>query len=166
MNQLKRIVDTLLAYAIICISSLLVLCVVWQVTSRYVLGTPSVFTDEVARFMFMWVGLVGAAYATSQKRHLAIDLLVMKLTGNARKYLEIVILLATITFVSLVMIYGGMNLVTKTLASGQISPVLGIPMGLVYVAIPVSGGAILFYSIIDLIEKFTNRSSSDNRVQQ
>lgn len=166
MNQLKRIVDVLLAYAIICISSLLVICVLWQVASRYILGTPSVFTDEVARFMFMWVGLVGAAYATSQKRHLAIDLLTQKLTGAPKKYLEIFILLATMTFVSMVMIYGGMNLVTKTLSSGQISPALGIPMGWVYIAIPVSGAAILFYSIIDLFDKFTHDSSSDNRVQQ
>lgn len=163
MNSLKNVVDTLLSYLVIAISTLLVVCVLWQVISRYVLGTPSVFTDEIARFMFMWVGLMGAAYAVSLKRHLAIDLLTQKLKGKAKLVSEVVILLATITFTCLVMIYGGMNLVSKTLASGQISPALGFPMGYVYVAIPFSGCAILFYSVVDLINKLTGHSLSDNQ---
>ena len=163
MNSLKKLVDTLLAYLVIAISTLLVGCVLWQVLSRYVLGTPSVVTDEIARFMFMWVGLMGAAYAVSLKSHLAIDLLTQKLTGTPKMISEVVILLATITFTCLVMIYGGINLVSKTLASGQISPALGFPMGYVYIAIPFSGCAILFYSIVDLINKFTSHSLSDNQ---
>lgn len=163
MNRLKNVVDTLLSYLVIIISTLLVVCVLWQVISRYVLGTPSVFTDEIARFMFMWVGLMGAAYAVSLKRHLAIDLLTQKLTGTPKLISEVVILLSTITFTCLVMIYGGIGLVSKTLSSGQISPALGFPMGYVYVAIPFSGFAILFYSVVDLINKITNRSLSDNQ---
>lgn len=166
MNQLKRIVDNVLAFAIICISSLLVICVIWQVVSRYILGMPSVVTDEIARFMFMWVGLMGAAYATSQKRHLAIDLLPQKLVGVPKKVLETVILLITMLFVCLIMIYGGGILVLDTLSQNQVSPALGIQMGWVYAVIPVSGCAILFYIILDLIGKFTHRPSSDDRVQQ
>jgi TRAP-type C4-dicarboxylate transport system permease small subunit len=163
MNYLKNIVDKILALLVIVISSLLVICVLWQVISRYVLGAPSVFTDEVARFMFMWVGLMGAAYAVSLKRHLAIDLLCQKLTGTPKLISEIVILLATMLFAGLVMVYGGTALVSKTLATGQISPAIGIPMGLVYIAIPASGVAILFYSLVDLINKFSHHASGDNQ---
>lgn len=163
MNYIKDIVDKILASLVIIISSLLVICVLWQVISRYVLGTPSVFTDEIARFMFMWVGMMGAAYAVSLKRHLAIDLLCQKLNGKAKLISEVVILLATILFASLVMIYGGINLVSKTLSTGQISPAIGMPMGYVYFAIPFSGAAILFYSLVDLINKLSHHSVSDNQ---
>lgn len=163
MNYLKNIVDKILSYLVIIISSLLVICVLWQVISRYILGTPSVFTDEIARFMFMWVGLMGAAYAVSLKRHLAIDLLTQKLTGKSKLVSEIIILLSTMLFASLVMIYGGIGLVSKTLSTGQISPAIGMPMGLVYIAIPFSGCAILFYSLVDLINKLSHHSSGDNQ---
>ncbi|MBK5073561.1 TRAP transporter small permease [Budviciaceae bacterium CWB-B4] len=159
MNTLKKMVDQFLAWAVILISSVLVLCVLWQVFSRYCLGTPSVATDEIARFMFMWVGLVGAAYAVSLKRHLAIDLLTQKLTGTRKLVSEVVIILMTLLFAGLVMVYGGLGLVQKTLSTQQLSPALGIPMGYIYFAIPFSGIAIIFYSLVDLLNKFTPHSS-------
>jgi TRAP-type C4-dicarboxylate transport system permease small subunit len=160
MDKLKKLVDQLLSSATILISIILLVCVIWQVFSRYVLGTPSTFTDELARFMFMWVGLIGAAYAAGMKRHLAIDLLTQKLSGVRKKISEIVIILCTLLFVCLVMLYGGIGLVNKTLTTQQLSPALGIPMGWVYMAIPFSGAAILFYSLVDLIAKFTPHSNS------
>lgn len=166
MNALKKMVDQFLAWAVILISSVLVICVLWQVFSRYCLGTPSVATDEIARFMFMWVGLIGAAYAVSLKRHLAIDLLTQKLTGNRKLVSEVVIILMTLLFAGLVMVYGGIGLVAKTLSTQQVSPALGIPMGYVYCAIPVSGIAIIFYSLVDLINKFTNSAASTSEAAQ
>lgn len=159
MNAIKKVVDQFIAWIVIIISSVLVLCVIWQVFSRYCLGSPSVMTDEIARFMFMWVGLLGAAYAVSLKRHLAIDILTQKLTGTGKLISEVVILVITMLFASLVMIYGGYGLVQKTLSTQQMSPAMGIPMGWVYMAIPFSGLAILFYSLVDLCNKFTPESA-------
>ena len=66
-----------LATFTICLSVFLVVCDVWQVLSRYIFSAPSTITDELSRYLFMWVAMIGAAYTTGQKRHLAIDLLVM-----------------------------------------------------------------------------------------
>ncbi len=156
MNQLVKIVDRLLALLTISISSVLVICVIWQVLSRYVLGAPSTVTDEMARFLFIWVGLIGAAYTTGQKRHLAIDLLTMKLHGTRKLISEVIIQLAIILFAAVVMVYGGAGLVIKLLNAGQVSPALGIQMGLVYIAVPVSGVVIVFYSMVFLIEKLSS----------
>lgn len=60
----------------------LVICVVWQVFSRYVLSAPSTMTDEMARFSMIWVGLLGAAYGVGAQSHLSIDLLTMNLRGK------------------------------------------------------------------------------------
>ncbi|SHM26544.1 TRAP transporter small permease [Roseibium suaedae] len=144
---MRKSVDAILRWAIIAIFTVLVACVVWQVASRFIFGVPSTVTDELARFLFMWVALIGGAYTLGQGRHLAIDLLPMLLTGTRKLLLELLILALIMAFAGLVMIYGGTSLVLKTLASGQMTPSLQIPMGYVYGAIPFSGAVMIFYCL-------------------
>lgn len=61
-NRLKLAVDRVIAAFSVIVMIALVMCVVWQVFSRYVLNQPSTLTDELARFLMIWVGLLGAAY--------------------------------------------------------------------------------------------------------
>lgn len=145
MNALKTRIDRILGLLIAAVFAVLVACVVWQVVSRYVLGTPSTVTDEMARFLFMWTGLVGAAYTLGQGRHLAIDVLPLMVSARAARALAVLVMLLIAGFAALVMVYGGIQLMSRTLATGQVSPALRIPMGYVYGAIPFSGGMILFY---------------------
>ncbi len=149
-----RWVDRILASSCIFIMSFLVICVIWQVLARW-LGISSTFTDELARFLFMWTGLMGAAYTLGQKSHLALDLLLQKVQGNNKKIVQLIILTCILVFLLLVMLYGGISLVSDTLASKQISPVLGIPMGYIYLSIPVSGAFMVFYTICQYIEIFS-----------
>lgn len=67
MNRFILIMDKILSTLCVVLSSFLVCCVVWQVMSRYILNAPSTYTDEIARFLFIWVGLVGAAYALGKR---------------------------------------------------------------------------------------------------
>ncbi|MEE6076155.1 TRAP transporter small permease [Avibacterium paragallinarum] len=153
MEKFTNLVNKVLAAMCVALCSILVCCVVWQVFSRYILNTPSTYTDEMARFLFIWVGLIGAAYALGQKKHLAIDLLATKLENSPAQLLQLTLIinLVSIFFVLSIMCYGGINLVQDTIANGQISPVLGVQMGLVYLAIPISGFFMLFYLCQDLI---------------
>ena len=152
MQALINIVNRSLSGLVILLSCALVASVVWQVLCRYVLGDPSTITDELARFIFMWTGLIGAAYTSGQKKHLAIDLLTMNLKGTRKRISEFFIEATTVLFAAIVMIYGGGKLFLKVLAMGQVSPALGMPMGLVYLAIPVSGALILFYSVVSIMK--------------
>lgn len=149
ITGLERILSTFCI--VLCVG--LVISVVWQVFSRYVLNNPSTVTDELARFLFIWVGLIGAAYGLGKKRHLAIDLLLIKLENNPRKHkaLQIFINIVSLLFIAIVMCYGGSKLVISTMAAGQISPVLGIEMGLVYLALPISGLFMLVFLIRDIV---------------
>lgn len=153
MNKFISLLDRLLATFCVMLCIGLVMSVVWQVFSRYVLNAPSAFTDETARFLFIWVGLVGAAYGLGKKKHLAIDLLLMKLETTPKKHalLQLFINLISIFFIVIVMCYGGMRLVLDTIEAGQISPVLGIQMGFVYLALPVSGFFMLIFLARDLV---------------
>ncbi|KEZ16787.1 2,3-diketo-L-gulonate TRAP transporter small permease protein yiaM [Glaesserella parasuis] len=149
ITGLERILATFCV--VLCVG--LVISVVWQVFSRYVLNDPSTVTDELARFLFIWVGLVGAAYGLGKKRHLAIDLLLIKLESSPKKHktLQMIINIISLLFIAIVMCYGGGKLVISTMSAGQISPVLGIEMGLVYLALPISGLFMLVFLVRDII---------------
>jgi len=148
MNKLVSYINKGLAAFTVSLSTFLVFCVIWQVVSRYVIGKPSTVTDELARYLFMWVALIGAAYTTGLKRHLAIDLLTMKLTGKRKLVNEIVIQIAIGVFAYIVLVHGGIQLAAKTLATGQQTPALGLEMGYIYFCLPISGALMIFYSAI------------------
>ncbi|WP_316858459.1 TRAP transporter small permease [uncultured Cohaesibacter sp.] len=154
MKQAVRLVNGVLGTLTVLVFTILVICVVWQVVSRFILGTPSTTTDEIARFLFMWIAFVGAAYTLGLKRHLAIDIITLIVDGPAVRYVRILVLLIVAAFVGIVMVYGGYELVSKTLASGQMTPALRLPMGYVYGAIPFSGIMMLFYCVALIAEQF------------
>ncbi|SLN23159.1 2,3-diketo-L-gulonate TRAP transporter small permease protein YiaM [Aquimixticola soesokkakensis] len=149
---MKRILEGIQVTVIVSVFVVLVGCVSWQVITRYALGVPSTVTDEIARFLFIWLALIGGAYTYGQGRHLAIDVIPMMMTGRARLIIEACITLLVASFALFVMIWGGYQLVSRTLDAGQISPSLQIPMGLVYLAIPFAGVVILAYAVVALIE--------------
>lgn len=162
MKGFIALLDRILSTLCVIVCSALVVCVVWQVFSRYVLNDPSTITDELARFLFIWVGLIGAAYGLGQKKHLAIDLLLMKLEHQPKKqaFLQIIINLISLFFVVVIMCYGGLRLVVDTIKAGQISPVLGIEMGLVYLAIPLSGFFMLIFLLRDISAEYYQLSTN------
>ena len=145
---LKGRVDTALGWACAVLMGLSVLNVVWQVVTRFVLGSPSGFTDELARFLLIWLGLLGAAYAVGQRMHLAIDLLPRALEARprARAALGLVLQGAVLAFALGVMAYGGGNLVRLVTLLGQRSAALGAPLGAVYSVLPIAGALVAFYA--------------------
>ncbi|PJG84720.1 TRAP transporter small permease [Conservatibacter flavescens] len=161
MNRFISLLDKILSTLCIFICIGLVISVVWQVFSRYVLNDPSTITEELSRFLFIWVGLIGAAYGLGQKKHLAIDLLLTKLETQPKKHNTVKLIISGISllFIMVVMCYGGSRLVLDTLNAGQTSPVLGIQMGLVYAAIPVSGFFMLIFLLRDLAEEYRQLTS-------
>ncbi|EPI00533.1 MULTISPECIES: TRAP transporter small permease [unclassified Enterococcus] len=137
----------LLAAALLVI---MVLVVLWQVFTRTVLGNPNTITEEFVRFSLIWFAMLSSAYVVGQKAHLAVTILSEKLSGKKNQLLEIVIQLLFLVFSIIIMVYGGWKAVGITM--DQISPSLGISMGYVYLAIPVSGILIIIYSLINLVD--------------
>ena len=153
-EQLKKPIDLFISTFSIIMMVLLVICVTWQVFSRYVLEMPSTITDEIARFSMIWVGLLGAAYTVGLQKHLSIDLFTHNLT-NKKKYLSNILINLCIFFFALsVMVFGGYTLVANVYQSGQISPSMQLPMAYVYIALPLSGVLMMFYSTLFLIDNY------------
>jgi len=146
MSRLIESADTLLRFLLMAALVVLVACVVWQVGTRYVFGRPSTLTDEIGRFTLMWFALLAAAYVLGQRRHLAIDLFAGLEVGPKRRFLAL-LLTALIAVMALVMLVGGLQLAAKTISSGQVTPVLRLQMGFVYLCVPVSAALMLIYCI-------------------
>ena len=142
----------MLGYLLILLMGILVLDVVWQVLARYLMKSPSSFTDELARFLLIWVGLFGSAYALGKKRHLAIDLFVNRLKGKKRVVAGDVIRLMILLFIVPVLVVGGTRLVWITLTLKQVSASLAIPLGVVYLALPISGLLMVVFVLADWAE--------------
>ena len=144
---IREKIDKVIEFALIVLISTLVLDVLWQVFSRYVLASPSSFTDELAGFLLIWVGLLGAAYVAGKNEHLAIDLMLQKMKGKKKRNLQIIINSIVGIFAVFVMVFGGTWLVYTRFILSVKSAALALPLGYVYLIVPVSGLLILYYII-------------------
>ena len=151
--KFRKQVDYILGVFLAAIMAIMTINVLWQVFTRFVMGTPSSFTDELARYLMIWVGVLGAAYISGKRMHVAIDLFPSKLKPENQKKLKIVVNWIIIVFCFSALVIGGIRLVYITFTLGQYSPALQIPLGIVYLVIPLSGILIIYYKISDIVNK-------------
>lgn len=146
-QKLDKILESVLSLLL----GLMVLNVLWQVGSRYLLNDPSAFTDELSRYLLIWVGLLGAAYASGKGMHVSIELLERKLDDRQKRFQQIFIQFVVAIFAILVLISGGIRLVYISFKLGQTSSAMQLSLGYVYLALPLSGLLICYYSLSDLL---------------
>src|SRR5690606_41929330 len=101
---MKATIDKILETILIIILSIMLLSVLWQVFSRYILQAPSTITAEISSFALIWVGLLGAAYGTGEQVHFAIDLLPEKILAKIRTFYAAVVYLSVFIFALSVML--------------------------------------------------------------
>lgn len=147
MNKFLSVIDRFLQWFMVTLMVVLVIDVTWQVVSRYLLGEASSFSEEVARYLLIWIGLLGSAYAYREKMHLAFDLFTDKATGKVKYWMELVIHSFIIFFSVIVLILGGIYLVQLTWELNQLSASLQISLAYVYFALPLSGVLIVIYAL-------------------
>ncbi|MBN3520340.1 TRAP transporter small permease [Algoriphagus lutimaris] len=152
--ETKSKLDKLISHLLVILMALMVINVTWQVTSRYIFKDPSSFTDELSRYMMIWVGMLGAAYVAGKNEHLAIDILLTNLKEKAQDKLMILISVCILVFAIVVMVIGGSNLVYITFILGQKSATLQIPLAYVYGIIPFSGLLVTYYQVVFIIQLF------------
>jgi TRAP-type C4-dicarboxylate transport system permease small subunit len=144
----RQAVDRGLEQLLAVLMAAMVLNVCWQVATRFLLRSPSSYTEELARFLLIWVGLLGASYAFGQRMHLAIDLLA-RARPRWQVGLRALATAATVLFALGALGGGGTRLVALTLDLGQTSAALGWNLGYVYLAVPLSGLLISYYAVDD-----------------
>lgn len=151
--KIRNKIDQYLGYILAIIMAIMVLNVLWQVFTRFVMGAPSSFTDELARYLMIWVGVLGAAYVAGKRMHVAIDILPKKLSLENQRKVKLLVNGIIILFCLVALVVGGLRLVYITYVLDQHSPALQIPLAVVYAIIPISGILVIYYKLSDIYLK-------------
>ena len=152
MIKFQHALNRVLEVTMVILMSVLVIDVLWQVFSRYLLSSPSSFTDELAGFLLIWVGVLGAAYVAGKKEHLAIDILLQRSPPARQKRLQYLIHTLVFLFALFVMVIGGVILMYTRFVLQVKSAALQLPLGYVYIILPISGLIIMFYEVFHMVE--------------
>ena len=147
MKNSRIFVDRLVESFLVAILGIMVVNVLWQVFTRFFTNSPSSFTDELARYLMIWLGILGAAYVTGKNEHVAINFFAKKFSEKLQKLISSFISISVLGFAFFGMVIGGYRLVYITTKLEQYSPSLKIPLAVVYAIIPISGLLIIFYKL-------------------
>lgn len=151
MNKVKRYVDvTLLSLSGVLIAVMSILSI-WQVAARFIFNTPSTFSEEVIRMLLIWFALMSAAYVFGQQKHIAIVFVRERLSVKGQLMLVQMANILLLLVAVVLMIWGGYRVVDLTMT--QSAPSTGIPMAVMYAALPTSGIFIIFYTIFNIKTK-------------
>jgi len=149
LGAIRFVIDRALAAICIVTFVALVAIVSWQVFTREVINNSAPWTEEAARYMFVVLSVLAAAYVFSERGHIAVEILIEKLSPRGQKVMGIIIELIVIFFALLIFIYGGLRVAEN--AWGQDIATLPLSVGQVFLVLPIAGVLIAFYSIAHLI---------------
>ena len=138
----SAVVAALLAVAkalIIVISVVMLVVTLAQVVFRYIIAAPLPWSEELARYCFVWIVFLGGAVGLSRGIHLGVDLLVNTMPERVRRGMD-ALTSALIAAFAATVIYASLPVLNMNMF--QRSPALGLQMTYVYIAIPISMGLI------------------------
>ncbi|MDR1936559.1 MAG: TRAP transporter small permease [Candidatus Accumulibacter sp.] len=142
---LKRFVDRLLDIYAIALFLGMFGVVLLQVFMRFCLDSPLVWSEELARYLFMWISLIGWVFATRSGTHIRVAIVADNLPAPAQKALDVLNLVLTVVFAAVLFWYG-MAMLRKNLDVPAVT--LFFTYAVVYAAVPFSTALIVFYSVV------------------
>ena len=147
MHKVRAGIMRILGIVIICLFAMMTVIGTYQIVTRYFFNRPSTVSEELLTYSFTWMALLASAYVFGKRDHMRMGFLADKITGPVRKCLEIAIDLLTFAFAGVVMVYGGISITKLTMI--QTTASLRVPMGYIYVIVPVTGLLIMLFSLMN-----------------
>jgi TRAP-type C4-dicarboxylate transport system permease small subunit len=137
--------------AVILLVALLTAVTFAQVVTRYLLGDPLIWSEEAARYLFVWVSMIGAALALREGGHFGLDLVIRPMP-QLKPVLGPLVILVMVMFLVILLKTG----IDETrLASMQFAMTFPMRMQWAYLALPVGAGLMLFHIAVHVIRKPT-----------
>jgi len=132
----KKIWDHFEEYLLVWSLMFSVALVFFQIVMRYVFNHSLSWTEELARYLFVWQVWLGASFAVKKRAHLKITMLLDSLHGLPKKVVYFISLLVWLG-ISFFLAYSGGKLTLIILQQGQVSPAMRMPMAFAYASVPV-----------------------------
>lgn len=150
MQLLSKGLNRSLGIATAVLFAIMVLAVVWQVFTREVMQSPAAWTEELAKYVFVWTSLIGAALVFSERGHIAVTFVVERLPRPVRMGVAVVIQLVILFFALAVLVYGGI-LAAQNSWSQQLTALPGT-IGQAYLVLPLAGVLIALIAVLHIVE--------------
>ena len=164
LTSIRKGIDTVLSYACGIVFAFMVCVGTYQIVTRYFFNSPSTVSEELLTYSFTWMALLAAAYVCGKRDHMRMGGPADKIEGTPRKVLEIVIELLVMAMVGCIMFFGGVSIMKLTMTQSTAS--LGIPMGIVYAILPISGVLIFVYGILNIIDLWHGTERETREVKE
>ena len=145
-NVLTKLLNALAGISFIA----MVILTCWQVFARYILKSPSTWSEELVSYLFSWASLLGASLITGERGHMNIPIIVEHLNVGAQKALGIFGEIVAFAFSAIILVYGGIQI--SQLAMGQMTSSLGVAVGVFYVVMPLCGILNMIYTILNIAD--------------
>lgn len=142
-------VESIFKYVSIFFLFLILLTVILQIVSREIMYFPVSWTQEVAKYGFIWMSLIGASLGIRHVTHVSIDLLVELLPKKLQLYIDYFVHGIIIVFMIFLLYQSTIFLLD---ASSQISPILGISMSFIYVSLILFSILSILFSIEKILQ--------------
>ena len=164
LHKIRKVVDVVLSSTCAVIFAAMVVIGTYQIVTRFIFKNPSTVSEELLTYSFTWMALLASALVFGNRDHMRMGFVADKLGKGGQKVLNIFSELLIMLLAGSVMIYGGVTIMELTMTQSTAS--LGIPMGVVYTIIPLSGCLIVLYSILNIIDLVAGVEGKQREVKE
>ncbi|MDO5515954.1 MAG: TRAP transporter small permease [Clostridium sp.] len=158
MKAFRKVLDKVLEFVCCALLVIMTFTATWQVVSRYVFKSPSTWSESITLISFVWMSLLAAAYVFGRQEHMQMTFIFDKFNDSNKKKIRILTEIIIFAFALCVLVFGGFKI--SMLEMGQKEASLGIAMGYIYMALPLSGVLTCIYNVLNLSDMI-----AENKVQ-
>ncbi len=164
MKKIISIIDTIEEKVLVYTFAFSIALIFFQVFMRYVMNNSLSWSEELARYIFIWQGWVGVSFCERFKQHIKIDMVKNLFKGPANKGMEIVSLILGLICAAL-FVYYGFIFVVQIHSTGSFSPALKVPMWLIYLSLPVSCIFYILRVVLRIYGLITNKEIDEGKAE-
>lgn len=162
MAKLTAFLEPVIKWLALVLFATMVIAALLQVFTRYVINSSLSWTDELARFTFIWSTMLGAALVHKKRGHIMIDLLVSRFNDKYQALWKIIIDIFSL-IILLILTVQGLNLLS--IGALQTTPALEIKMSYVMLSVPVAGAYMCLVTVEHLVGDFRAFTRSGGETQ-
>ncbi len=157
---IKTFLDNLEEYFLVWTMAIMTVLVFFQVVMRYAFSSSLSWSEELARFIFLWLSWIGASYAVKERSHFRVEMFVNMVKGKTRIYVEYGILVVWFLF-SFAMVWYGTKLIFWLHDMEQVSAAMEIPISWPYASVPAGCTLMCVRLIVEMYKVHKNGIPAD-----